>query len=176
MGKKNNGYKEVTLDGSGFERHYRNPLTKLFQYEYALYETVSELFGVVKCDSRGIDTLKLYFKELPEKKRQEENPEDAEKKKKSQEDILSEMAVLVERDVVGKITFPMMNVCAAEVRVIPEKDGSHKFFFTDGIYGFSVQLVMKKRHPSEIKTECINSVKLMEDKTEKTKATLNGVA
>ena len=58
-------YKEVKLDGIEFDKFYRNPLTKVFQYEYALYEAVSDLFAAMKCRSMCVDSLKLYFRELP---------------------------------------------------------------------------------------------------------------
>ncbi len=34
----------------------------------------------------------------------------------------------------------MMHACAAEVTVELERDGSHTFVYSDGIYGFSVHL------------------------------------
>ena len=45
----------------------RDPLTKVFQYEYALYTVVADLFESVRCKSMCVDTLKLYFRELGHK-------------------------------------------------------------------------------------------------------------
>ena len=156
--KTNNGYKEVRLDenGRGADRFYRNPLTKVYQYEYALYETVSELFASVRCRSLCVNSLNLYFKELPLSGAEEKDTwpaqEEGQPKKVTREKILSEMRQLVSRDVIGHVTFPMMNVCAAEVRAIPEKDGTHTFLFTDGIYGFTLHLDMPyKGHPKGIR-------------------------
>ncbi len=61
-------YKEVKLynNGSGIDRSYRNPLTKVFQYEYAMYSLVSELFAHTECRSMCVESLKLYFQELPD--------------------------------------------------------------------------------------------------------------
>ena len=156
-------YKEVKLDGTGADRHYRNPLTKVFQYEYALYEAVSELFASVECSSMCIDSLKLYFKEMPHAQEQsvgdkKEHPKN-EKKKKTQEGLLEEMTSMVTRDVVGHITFPMITICQAEVRVDTEKDGTHTFIFGDGIYGFSIHLDMPpKGRPKRIEVQDLSSI------------------
>ena len=65
MNSKNLRYTEVNLDGQGLDRNYKNPMTRQFQYEYALYKVVSEMFKAVNCrSSRWIDTLELYFKVL----------------------------------------------------------------------------------------------------------------
>ncbi len=135
MDRNNRKYIEVHFGENGYDTHYRNPLTKTYQYEYALYLAVSELFASVKCKSGCIESLKLYFSELPE----------------GSNGVADEMATLVQRDVAGSITFPMMHACAAEVRTRLEKDGTHTFIFSDGIYGFSVHLdKMKKGHPGKI--------------------------
>ena len=70
---------------------------------------------------------------------------------RTQEGFLAEMKMLVARDVTRQITFPMMNICAAEVTTMLEKDGTHRFVFTDGIYGFSLRLDMSgKDRPGRI--------------------------
>lgn len=165
--KTNKTYKEVKIDGNGngMDSFYKNPLTKVFQYEYALYTTVSRLFASVRCRSRCVDSLELYFKELPHKANGNGNSEgqkekDNGNKRNTQEGFLSEMAKLVDRDVIGHITFPMMNICAAEVRTIAEKDGTHSFVFTDDIYGFSLHLDMSgKGHPRQIMVETCGQLK-----------------
>lgn len=59
--------------------------------------------------------------------------------------------ILVAKNVIGNISFPMMNVCAAKVYTRLEKDGTHTFIFTDGIYGFSVHLdIFMKGHPKGV--------------------------
>ena len=155
----NRNYKEVKLDnnGRGMDRYYINPLMRVYQYEYALFQTVSDLFESVRCRSMCVDSLKLYFRELGHKSEEAETqkkeglPEEEMGKKKTQEDILAEMMSLVDRDVIGNITFPMMHVCSAEVKTVVEEDGSHSFIFTDGIFGFRLHLDMpRKGHPRKI--------------------------
>ena len=144
----NNTYKEVTLDGQGFEKHYRNPLAKVFRYEYAVYLLLCKWFGSTVCRSMCIESLSLYFKELgrrPEKACDRYNPENSGKKRTTQEDILDEVALRLEKDVKGHITFPMMHECRADVSAVPEGDGTHRLVFTDGIYGFSVRPVFSEK-------------------------------
>ncbi len=137
----NKGYKEVRLDnnGRGVDRSYHNPLSKVFQYEYALYTVVSGLFESVRCRSLCISNLEAYFMDLPMR-----SDEDDDKKmnKKTQEKLIAEVSALVARDVAGKINFPQINICAAEAAAIPEEDGMHTFVFTDGIYGFKLHMTM----------------------------------
>ncbi|MCR5156660.1 MAG: hypothetical protein K6C96_08255 [Butyrivibrio sp.] len=149
-------YSEVKLpDAAQFERNYKNPLTGQFQYEYALFLAVSDLFSSVSCQSMCIESLKLYFLELPAKaqKAETENGESssAEKKRKTRESILAETTMMVSRDVVSNITFPQINICRAKALVLTEKDGTHTFLFHDGIYGFTVHM----EAPQKGKPRCI---------------------
>ncbi len=157
----NRNYKEVDLDrnGRGEDQFYKNPLTRIFQYEYALYRTVTDLFESVRCKSMCVESMKLYFMELGHKQLNADNNEyhqteqetDEKKSKNMQEDLLAEMNILVSRDVIGHITFPMMHICTAEVRTMVEEDGTHSFIFTDGIYGFRLHLdIPRKGHPKKI--------------------------
>ena len=59
--KKNVSYKEVSFDGLTVDRNYKNPMTNIYQYEYALYTVVSELFQTVRCKSLCPESLMLYF-------------------------------------------------------------------------------------------------------------------
>lgn len=121
---------------------YRNPMTKVFQYEYALYVLTSDLFAQVNCRSMLVERLKLYYAELAKMSRKEERLSF-----ERQYELENEMQSLVERDVLGKVAFPGMHMCHAELTVRTEKDGSHTFAYSDGIYGFSLHLKMdgKKR-------------------------------
>ena len=142
----NKNYTEVKMDsnGMGYERYYKNPLTKAYQYEYALYKVISEMFGSVRPKSRSIGTLKMYFSEMPRDRREGG-------KKKTQEELLEEMRALVERDVVGNVRFPMMSTCAAEAKTITVEGDTHKLVFTDGVYGFCLKLDgVEKGHPHRI--------------------------
>ncbi len=142
----NKGYKEVRIDNNAkaVDRSYHNPLTRVYQYEYALYTVVSGLFADVRCRSLCMKNLEAYFLELAVKG----EDRDGEKKKsakRTRDDLIAEVSRLVERDVVGKIKFPMINICEAEAAAIPEADGTHTFVFTDGIYGFSLRMKMPKK-------------------------------
>ncbi len=146
-----NNYKEVKLSATDFNKYYRHPYTQVFQYEYALFKLVSELFESVRCNSMCIDSLKLYFCELPV----ESNAESG-NRTRTQSDIILELSGLISRDVAGKINFPMMHECMAEARVVTNEDGTHRFIFTDGIFAFSVSLDMKRKgHPKGIRAENI---------------------
>ncbi|MCR5332060.1 MAG: hypothetical protein K6E62_12890 [Lachnospiraceae bacterium] len=168
-------YKEVKLDrnGRGEDRFYRNPLTRVFQYEYALYLTVADLFEAVRCRSMCVDSLKLYFLELGHKKEQAGNEADQVvqgedgNNKITREDLLAEMELLVSKDVVGHIIFPMIGKCIAEVRTVLEEDGTHSFIFTDGIYGFRLHLdIQRKGHPKKIEVTDLGENEQVHDRIE----------
>lgn len=152
-------YTEVNLNNAEkISRFYTNPMTRTYQYEYALFEAISSLFRKTVCNSMCLESLKLYFNELPEKEEKKpmtesENtvPGENEVPKKTQESVVEEINALVERDVLGHVTFPMMKECMAEARVIRKDDGSHSFVFSDGMYLFTVSLGrVKKGHPRRI--------------------------
>ena len=134
MKDKIKGYKEINISNMTMEKSYKDPMTKTYQYEYALYKVISNMFGFVTCRSMCIERLRLYFLELPHR-----NPENT-GKAKTAESVMEEMTKLVERDLSGRVTFPQMHQCKADVKIFTSGDGSHIFIFTDGIYGFSVRL------------------------------------
>ena len=43
---------------------YKNPLTEIYQKEYAIYMLLSSEFKHTECESRILDTLKLYYADL----------------------------------------------------------------------------------------------------------------
>lgn len=116
---------------------YTNPMARTYQYEYAMYLKTAELFGGIACDSRCLTTLRLYYADLVTESRLTHQPS-----YEKQYLLEEEVGQLLERDVLGKIDFPAMALCQAAVLVDREKDGSHTFIFTDGIYGFSLRLKM----------------------------------
>ncbi len=146
---------------------------KIFQYEYALFEVISQMFFKVVTKSLCIDRLKLYFAELghPEPKKKDENdtssdssvtsvstyePQYSKSKKKNQESVLAEVNGYVERDLKGNITFPLMARCQAVAKVLTHPDGTHSFIFTDGLYGFCVRLEFtEKGRPCGIIVEAV---------------------
>ncbi len=148
-------YTEVKIAGTDFRRSYRNPLMKVYQYEYALYEAASGLFRRVECKSMSIENLRMYFLELPPKDMNvdddllsgtEGNNDSAQKPPKmNREKVLKEMEVLVADKVSGKVLFPMMDRCAADASTVMAKDGTHWFVFTDGVYGFALHLIFGDR-------------------------------
>ena len=158
-----NNYSEVKLDtnGRGYGKFYRNPLTETFQYEYALFVAVSGLFESVRCRSKCVESLKLYYMELARRK---EKKEESQREHKTRESVLEEVEKLVETQVVGKVTFPMMHICAAEVKTVTEEDGTHSFIFTDGIYGFSVHI----RKPAKGMPMSLETVDLTPKATDET--------
>ena len=160
-------YTEITLDtnGQGFDRSYKNPLAKVYQYEYALFAIMTGFFSSIRCQSMCIESLRLYFAELPH--RNENNVEASAKnngKVRSQEAVLEYVEQLVNRDVIGHVIFPQMNICAAEVLTTLEDDGTHSFIFTDGIYGFRLHIFLSSRkgHSARIEVEDYTAAKLVE--------------
>ncbi len=119
--------------------NYINPMTKVYQYEYALYIIVADLFKAVECNSRCIERLKLYYAELVR-----ENRNTGHISYEKQYEIEDNMQKLVNRDVIGKVDFPAMHKCKAEVSVMEKGNGYHMFIFYDGIYGFSASLRNKE--------------------------------
>jgi len=116
---------------------------KKFQNEYAMYVAVSELFHIVRNRSMKIKSLMIYFKELPHRK-EKDSEETSSTRRITQEELLEKFKAFVKRDLLEYVDFPMMESCAVEVFVYHEKDGSHTFAFTDGIYGFMVHLEFGK--------------------------------
>lgn len=92
----------------------KEDLIKAYPYEYALYMALSKHFAAVQCNSLCIDRLKLYHRELPRENRDPLEKQDSQRasrpKGRTQEGILREMQILVARDVIGKIHFPMASM------------------------------------------------------------------
>ncbi len=118
--------------------NYTNPLTKQYQYEYAMYSIVSGMFEGVECRSLTLDQLKLYHAELVKESRSDNSKEKYSYTK--QKELDSEVLAMVKRDVVGHIEFPQMNICKAEVKIRKDKNGCHSFTFTDGVYSFTLRI------------------------------------
>ncbi len=159
MNKENNTYTEINPEWDGYEKTYRNPLTKTFQYEYALYQVISGLFKSVECTSKCIETLKLYFAELARGANDSGSTTDdstgsSAAKRKTQEGMITEITHLVERDVLKQVNFPGMHNCRASVKGLSNENGSHTFIFTDEVYSFAVRLNILRRGNKKI--EVIN--------------------
>ncbi len=155
MNKEDHIYTEFDPGWDGYEKTYINPLTKTFQYEYALYQVLSGLFKSVECSSKCIDTLKLYFAELARGSSDpgsvtKDNADSGAAKRKTQEGIITEITQMVERDVQGHVNFPDMHNCRGRMKVLRNKDGSHIFVFTDEVYSFAVRLNMPRKGRKKI--------------------------
>jgi len=116
-----------------YNYRYTNPNTSLYQAEYTLYQAVSKLFAKVSCASLTLDRLKLYHAELSEKGKKE---------------LDKKIGLLVDKYVAGKVCFPAMDICRAEVKIRNNADGTHSFTFTDGVYSFCVSLTHNSVHIS----------------------------
>ena len=160
MSKINGRYTEVSIESTIVNNDGRNPLRKRFQYEYALYMLISSMFQSVRCRSRNIDSLRLYYIELPDKAGKKAKDSEEENKTRTKADVVLEIANLIVRDIAGKIPFPKMHKCAVESRAVLEEDGSHTFIFTDGVYSFSVHLDMyRNRELKKIRIADLRSSK-----------------
>ncbi len=150
--KKIKGYDDVVLEANGLDLTGKNPMANLYRYEFALYKVVSSLFAGVTCRSMCVKTLEMYFNDLPHPdSKAGADADSGERKKTASEALIDEVAKLVEKDVIGKISFPMMNVCRADAFILPEEDKSHSLVFSDGIYSFSLRLKMEDgKHPAGI--------------------------
>lgn len=126
--------------------NYTNPMSKTYQYEYAMYLAVADLFHSVVCKSLGLKTLQLYFADLVTESKITGTPN-----YRRQDELKEEMKKVVERDVIGKIAFPGINQCMAEVTIRKNPDETHDFTFSDGIYGFTVRLNGKIKGGAKIK-------------------------
>ena len=90
-------YKEVSINNEAQENSYKDPMTKVYQYEYALLMVLTQMFRTITCKSMCLERLKLYFLELPH------NNPNKQSNTKTAESITSEIKKLVERDITGKI-------------------------------------------------------------------------
>ena len=120
--------------------NYKNPMSRIYQTEYAMYLAISELFYAVRCSSKALTTLKLYFADLVTESKVTGTPNF-----RKQEEMMNELRHAVKRDLIGKIVFPSINQCMAQVTIIKNEDYTHSFTFSDGIYGFTVNIERTKK-------------------------------
>ena len=133
---------------------YKDSMTKVFQYEYVLFVMVSDLFKAVEYSSRCIERLGLYYAELIK-----ENKTTGHLSYEKQYEMEEEIEAMVRRDVSRQIVFPGIHMCKANVSVKTMDNGMHTFIFTDGIYGFSVSLMMgKNNRPKGIRVDNLKGV------------------
>ena len=102
---------------------YRNPMAKTFQYEYALYLLMSELFHDVHCSSVfALETLKLYYMDLVS------TSKSGNVSYEKQYEIEEKISYWIKRDVIGHVHFPQMDRCRVEITMKKQTDLSHIFY------------------------------------------------
>ena len=111
--------------------YYINPMTKVYQYEYALFMIVADMFRAVECNSRCIERLRLYYAELVN-----ENGITGHLSYEKQYEIEDSIQKMVTRDVIGKFVFPGIHMCKAKATVMDRGNGYHTFLFSDEYMGF----------------------------------------
>jgi len=122
---------------------YRNPLTKTYQYEYAMLLVIDRLFRSTSSRSMCIETLRLYYSELVKTNdngnlsyaRQIEMEEECEK--------------IIKRDFIDKIKIGSLAETDAVISVKQTKDGSHIFIYDCGV-GRRFAIKMSRRYPKRI--------------------------
>ena len=121
---------------------YSNPLTALYQAEYALVKVVSELFAGVSCESLTLEQLKLYYADLVKSRTCADGSEGFSygKQRRLDEDVER----MVRHCFAGESVFPGMGICRAELEIRQNDDGSHSFTFTDGLYAFTLRFRRKE--------------------------------
>ena len=132
---------------------YKNPLTKVYQYEYAIYTILSSYFKSVKCESNAIETLRLYYSELI---KTNSNGHDSYEKQYEMEE---EVERLIQKSLIGKITMPAIQDRDVHVTVTRNEDETHSFTFESGSYSFTYRLVLE-----EIEDKRPNSDKIQRPK------------
>ncbi len=134
-----------------FKNDHKNPLSNVFQYEYALYLLVSDLFYDVQCSSVfALETLHLYYMDLVTTNRS------GKASYEKQLRVESRISSWIKRDVSGRIVFPMIDECRAKATIEQCPDGTHRFVFDDGIYAFSVKLRQDEKRKKIIGIDVAN--------------------
>ena len=118
---------------------YRNPLTTVYQYEYALYLYTAQMFRKVVCRSSAIRTLELYYADLVK------DTETGQPSYEKQYLLEEKCESLVERDVAGQTGIPAMHEKTAELTVIRTGAGAHIFLYRCGQYAFTVRVKTDKK-------------------------------
>ena len=114
---------------------YKNPMEKVYQYEYAIFMIISDMFSEVTYSSRCFDMLKICYMELV-KLNDSGNPS-----YKRQYEIDDECMDMVKRDVIGRIDTGALNGQSAYVRVRMLPDRFHVFTFEcSGGSNFAIRL------------------------------------
>ena len=125
---------------------YKNPLSKVYQYEYAIYVILSSYFRSAVCESKIIEKLWLYYSDLVK------TTPNGNFSYEKQYQIEEESEALITNGIIGNIHMPHMDERDVIIIVDPNEDGTHSFTFKSGAYSFSYRLVLeeiKSRTPYE---------------------------
>lgn len=117
---------------------YKNPLTEIYQKEYAIYMLLCDEFKKTECNSKVLETLELYYAELvkindnghPSYEKQYELEEECEK--------------LMRKRIIGHIQMPSMNQRTAKVSITTNEDGTHSFTFRSGVFYFTYRFYLQE--------------------------------
>ena len=132
---------------------YKNPLSKVYQYEYAVYVILSSYFRSVKCNSNTIKTLKMYYSELVKT---------TAKGNFSYEDqylIEEESEDLILHAILGNIRMPHMSKRDARVIISTNEDGTHSFTFLSEEYSFTYRFIFEEVNPQNKKEDGPKKIK-----------------
>ncbi|MCR5747857.1 MAG: hypothetical protein K6G03_09120 [Lachnospiraceae bacterium] len=105
---------------------YRNPLTKIYQYEYAMLSVLNGYFKSTSSKSLCMETLRLYYAELV-KTNDNGNPSYV-----KQLDMEDECEKMLKKAFSNRINMGDFSKLEAIIHVYQAKNGSHAFIYDCG--------------------------------------------
>ncbi|MCR5848251.1 MAG: hypothetical protein K6G75_09060 [Lachnospiraceae bacterium] len=117
---------------------YRNPLTEVYQMEYAIYMLLTSEFKKVECNSLLLETLRLYYADLV-KLNANGNPS-----YEKQYQMEEKCEALINDNILNKIVMPNRKNRKVIVNISTNEDGTHLFTFRSGFYYFSYCFVLEE--------------------------------
>ncbi|MBR4582157.1 MAG: hypothetical protein IKO32_13080 [Lachnospiraceae bacterium] len=138
---------------------YKNPLTKVYQYEYAIYSLLTGYFKSTECNSRAIESLRIYYSELVSVSATGKCSYE------KQYELEEKCKALIHKCISGKVRMPHASRRHAKVIVTPNPDKTHTFTFQSGKDSFSYRFVIEEVKDEEPEKEKKNQdLKKAEDK------------
>ena len=126
--------------------NYRNPLTKTYQYEYAMLLELGRLFRSTTSRSMCIETLRLYYAELV---KTNDNGKISYSKQLEMEE---ECNKIIKRDFIDRLSLGVLSEADAKITVKKHKDGTHIFIYDCGD-GRRFAVRMTRKFPKKIKVK-----------------------
>ena len=123
---------------------YKNPLTKIYQYEYAVYTLLTGYFKSTECNSRAIESLRIYYSELVSVSATGKCSYE------KQYELEEKCETLVQKCILPKISMPGANLRHVKIYISPNQDKTHTFTFKSGEYYFSYRFVLEEIKPKEV--------------------------